>query len=247
MLLFIKQSYQNHALCTSASRTTALVGFGCSAEILGQVLDAGLGAVAFGSSGIDGNELTIRDTASDVEDVFDLVELTTGAGEDGCGSKLLLECAGDLGVGVGLGGAGSDTSTSEPIVGGQIFEQRDSGVEEVHKLVFLFVVVVAVGIQGGVTSSVLAPFVLPERLVIALVVLPVGLHIAQDITMTFVQKDATNIGICSRAIACSFVRAITVVRPQTVNSPGLGRTCCWAGVPELSLQNLTLDFCAACV
>jgi hypothetical protein len=38
---------------------------------------------------------------------------------------------------------------------------------------------------------------LPERLIIALVVLPVCLHVAQDITMTLVQKDATNIGVCS--------------------------------------------------
>jgi hypothetical protein len=74
---------------------------------------------------------------------------------------LLLESAGNLGVGVGLAGAGSDASTSQPIVGGQILEQRDGGVEEIDKLIFLFVVAVAVRVQGGVTSSVLAPFVLP--------------------------------------------------------------------------------------
>jgi hypothetical protein len=140
------------------SRTAALIGLRRSAEILGQVLDTSLGAVALGSSGVNGNELTVGNTTADVEDVFDLVELTAAAGKNGGGSELLLECAGDLGVGVGLAGAGCDASTSQPIVGGQIL---DGGVEEIDKLIFLFVVAVAVRVQGGVTSSVLAPFVLP--------------------------------------------------------------------------------------
>lgn len=105
--------------------------------------------------------MTIGDTTADVEDILDLVELTATARKDGGGSELLLECAGDLGVGVGLARAGSNASISQPLISGQILEQRDGGVEEVDKLVFLFVVVVAVGVQGRVTSSVLAPFVLP--------------------------------------------------------------------------------------
>jgi hypothetical protein len=32
-----------------------------------------------------------------------------------------------------------------------------------------------------------------------------------------------------------------------VDSPRLGRASCWARVPELGLQNLTLNFCTACV
>lgn len=32
-----------------------------------------------------------------------------------------------------------------------------------------------------------------------------------------------------------------------MNSPRLGRASRWARVPELGLQNLTLDFCAASV
>jgi hypothetical protein len=161
MIVSISFLYQDTALHILALRTAAFVGFGCSAEVLGQILDTGLGAVAFGSSGVDGNKLTIGDTTTDVEDVFNLIELTTGARKNRSGSELLLECAGDLSVGVSLAGAGSDTSTSEPVIGRQIFEQRDGGVEEFHKLIFLFVVVVAVGVQSGVTSSVLAPFVLP--------------------------------------------------------------------------------------
>jgi hypothetical protein len=153
--------YHDSALHILALRTAALVGFGCSAEVLRQVLDTSLGAVSFSTSGIDGNKLTLGDTTPDIEDVFDLVELTTSARKNRSGSELLLECAGDLGVGVGLAGAGSDTSTSKPVIGGQILEQRDGSVEEVHKLVFLLVVGVAIGVQCGVTCSVLAPFVLP--------------------------------------------------------------------------------------
>jgi hypothetical protein len=106
--------------------------------------------------------LTFGDTTANIEDVFNLIELATGARKDGCGSELLLKCGRDLSIGVGLAGAGSDTSTGQPVIGRQILEQRDGSVEEVDKLVFLFVVAVTVGVQGGVTSSVLAPFVLPD-------------------------------------------------------------------------------------
>jgi hypothetical protein len=158
---FVESSCPSRTPHILASSTAALVGFRRGAEILGQVLDTSLGAVAFGTRGVDSDELALGNTTTDVEDVFDLVELTTAAGKNGGGSELLLEGAGNLGVGVSLAGAGSDASTGQPVIGGQILEQRDGGVEEIDKLVFLFVVAVAVGVQGGVTSSVLAPFVLP--------------------------------------------------------------------------------------
>jgi hypothetical protein len=155
--------YHDSALHILTLRTAALIGFGCSAEVLGQILDTSLGAVALGAGRVNRDKLTLGDTAADVEDVFDLVELTTSARKNRSGSELLLECAGDLGIGVGLAGAGGDTSTSKPVVGGQVFEEGDGGVEEVHKLVFLLVVGVAIGVQRGVTCSVLAPFVLPDQ------------------------------------------------------------------------------------
>jgi hypothetical protein len=158
---FVESSCPSRTPHILASSTAAFICFGRSAEVLGQVLDTSLGTVALGTSRVDGNELALGNTTADIEDIFDLVELTTAAGKNGGGSELLLKCAGNLGVGVGLAGAGSDASTSQPIVGGQILEQGDGGVEEIDKLVFLFVVAVTVGVQGGVTSSVLAPFVLP--------------------------------------------------------------------------------------
>jgi len=105
--------------------------------------------------------LTFSDTTADIENIFDLVELTTAARKNRSGAKLLLECARDLSVGVGLTRTGSDAGIGQPLISGQILEQCDGGVEEVDKLVFFFVVAVAVGVQGGVTSSMFAPFMLP--------------------------------------------------------------------------------------
>lgn len=155
--------YSCHNPTILASGAAALVGFGCGADVLRQVLYSSLWTIAFGTSRVDGNELTFGDTTANIEDVFNLVELTAGAGKDGSSSELLLERAGDLGVGVGLARAGSDTGIGQPLIGRQVLEQRDGGVEEIDKLVFLFVVAVAVGVQGGVTSSVLTPFVLPDQ------------------------------------------------------------------------------------
>lgn len=66
--------------------------------------------------------MTIGDTSTNVEDIFDLVELATAARQDRSSSKLGLECTGDLGIGIGLAGAGGDTSISQPIVSRQILE-----------------------------------------------------------------------------------------------------------------------------
>ena len=150
-----------HTLHVIVSRTAAFVGLGRSAQVLRQVFYSSLWTITLGTGRVDGNELALGDTTADVEDVFDLVELTAGARKDRGSTELLLECGRDLSVGVGLAGAGSDTSTGQPVISRQVLEQRDGGVEEIDKLVFLLIVAVAVRVQGGVTSSVLAPFVLP--------------------------------------------------------------------------------------
>ena len=146
---------------TLALRTATFIGFGRSAEILGQVLDTSLWAVSFGTSRVDSNELTIGDTSADIEDIFDLVELAATARKDRSSSELGLECIGDLSVGVGLAGAGSDASISQPIVSRQVLEQSDCCVEEIDELVLLLIVGITVGVQGRIASAVLAPFVLP--------------------------------------------------------------------------------------
>lgn len=105
--------------------------------------------------------MTISNTSANVKDIFDLVELAAAARQDGSSSKLGLKGTGNLGVGVGLAGARSNTSVSQPVVSGQILEQSDGGVQEIDEFVLLLVVGIAIGVQGRVAGSVLAPFVLP--------------------------------------------------------------------------------------
>lgn len=200
-------------------RAAALIGLGRSAEILRHVLDTSLRAVARSASRLDSNELAVGDTATNVVGVLNLIELTAGARENRSCAKLVLESGGDLGVGVGLAGAWGDTGISQPLVSWEALEKSNSGVEEIDKLIFLGVVGVAAGVQSGVTGTMLAPFVLPERLVITLVVLPVGLHVSQNIAMTLVFKNAANISVCSRAITSGFVGAVAVVGPEAMDSP----------------------------
>lgn len=200
-------------------RAATLIGLGRSAEILGHVLDTSLRAVARSASRLDSNELAVGDTATNVVGVLNLIELTAGARENRSCAKLVLESGGDLGVGVGLAGAWGDTGISQPLVSWEALEKSNSGVEEIDKLIFLGVVGVAAGVQSGVTGTMLAPFVLPERLVITLVVLPVGLHVSQNIAMTLVFKNAANISVCSRAITSGFVGAVAVVGPEAMDSP----------------------------
>lgn len=177
--------------------------------------------------------MTIGDATTDVVGILNLVELATGAGEDGSGPKLVLQSGGDLSVGVSLARAWGDTGISQPLVSREILEQSDGRVEKVDKFILLGVVGIAAGVQSGVASTMLAPFVLPERpstddaglgcddhlperLIVALVVLPIGLHVGQDVTMTLVLKNAADVGVCSRAITSSFVSAIAVVGPVAV-------------------------------
>lgn len=60
-------------------RTATFVGFGCSAEVLGQVLDTSLWTVSFGTGRVDSDELTVGNTSADVEDIFDLIQLSAAA------------------------------------------------------------------------------------------------------------------------------------------------------------------------
>ena len=52
----------------------------------------------------------------------------------------------------------------EYLIGGQVFEQCNGGVEEVDKFVLGLVVGVAAGAQRRVTSSVFAPLMFPGRI-----------------------------------------------------------------------------------
>jgi hypothetical protein len=65
---------------------------------------------------------------------------------------------------------------------------------------------------------VLVPLVLPEALVITLVVLPVGLHVGQQLAPTLRLEDLRDVRILARRITELLVRAVTVVGPGSIVS-----------------------------
>lgn len=69
-------------------------------------------------------------------------------------------------------------------VGVQALEKLHGPVEKVQNLLLRGIVGVAIGIQGADTSPVLAPFMLPESLVISRLVFPVCIHIIQKVGCT---------------------------------------------------------------
>ena len=83
----------------------------------------------------------------------------------------------NLGIGVRLRGARHDACIIEECVGVQHGEQLECLLEEVNDLLCRHVVGVARCIEGADARSVLAPFMLPERLVIAPIILPVYGHV----------------------------------------------------------------------
>ena len=83
----------------------------------------------------------------------------------------------DFGIGVRLRGAGHDAGVLEEGVGVQHREELERLLEEIHHLLRGHVVGVAGGVEGADAGAVFAPFVLPERLVVASVIFPVDGHV----------------------------------------------------------------------
>ena len=83
----------------------------------------------------------------------------------------------DLGIGVRLCGTGHDARVREERVRVQRREELQRLLEEVDHLLRGHVVGVAGCVKGADAGAVLAPFVLPERLVVAPVVFPVYGHV----------------------------------------------------------------------
>lgn len=86
------------------------------------------------------------------------------------------------------------------------------------------VVVVAGRIEGADASSVLAPLVLPESLVIALVILPVGVHVCEQVRLAERVQDSSDVGVCARCITVGIVGAVAMIWPQAVDGPRIDRT-----------------------
>ena len=77
---------------------------------------------------------------------------------------------------------------------------------------------------------------LPERLIFALVIFPVGVHVIEEGGGAGGCDDGADVGVGASGVAVGVEGAIAVVRPETVYSPGLRGTGGRVGVPELGLR-----------
>ena len=60
------------------------------------------------------------------------------------------------------------------------------------------------------------PFVLPECLIVALVVLPVRVHVRQEVSLAEGLKDLGDVGVGARGIAVGIEGSVAVVRPGSI-------------------------------
>lgn len=60
----------------------------------------------------------------------------------------------------------------------------------------------------------LAPLMLPELLVAAIVTDPVRLHVREQIGTVLRGQDIRNVGVCARGVATGLVGTIAVVGPS---------------------------------
>lgn len=157
--------------------------------------------------------------ALDVVVVPDLIDRTVLALEGDGSTVLALESGLDVGEVVALGSMRSNAGIREPLVGRAALEERDSLVKVGNSLLLGLVVGVAGGFQSGNASTVLGPLVRPELLVIAIVVLPVGVHVRESCRGS--RENVLNVGVGAVRVARGGISAITVIRPKTVNSPGV--------------------------
>ena len=206
-----------------------------AAAFLRGPLDAVLRAGALGTIGLAGHVLAVLGVALDIEEVPDLVEGLAGAGHGRGGAVALLQGIGDLLERVGLGGGRLDAGVGEELVGVELLEQRDRLVEEVDDLLLRLVVLVALGAERGHARAVLAPLVGPEGLVLALVVLPVLVHVVQE-GLVLGSDDGRDVGVLALLVAVGLISAVAVIRPQAVDSPRVRRAV--TQIPELGLQDL---------
>ena len=121
----------------------------------------------------------------------------------------------DLGVRVRLRGAGHDARVPEEGVRVQRGEELQRLLEEVDHLLRRHVVGVAGGVEGADAGAVLAPFVLPERLVVAPVVFPVHGHVVQQVVPVEVFEDLGDVFVLAGFVAEGLVGSVAFVRPET--------------------------------
>jgi len=146
------------------------------ALVLWEVHETGRTAVAL-SDWLCRNEQTIGDGSLYRKGVFNLVEGTVLAFQSSVDTTSITKGLLNLVRSVVLGCGWHDALNSEDVVCRDGLEKVDGLSKEVDDLLVRLIVGEARWVQGGITCSVLVPFMLPERLVSATLVLPVLLHV----------------------------------------------------------------------
>lgn len=141
-----------------------------------------------------------------------LVELAAAAADDGVVAVVRGQRGLDRRERVRLRGRGHDAGGGEPVVGGQRLEEGHGLVEVVGHLVRGLVRGVTLRVQRADARAVLAELVLPERLVLALVVLPVRLHRLQR-ARRLLLEDRGDVRVLPVQVAVLLIRAVAVVGP----------------------------------
>lgn len=106
----------------------------------------------------------------------------------------------------------------------QRLEQIDSDLEKVDSFHSRLVVRVAGRLQRGDARAVGRPLVLPEFLVGLTVAVPVRLHVTQELRGAVFLNQRGEIVIVTTRVAILVVGSITVIGPQSVDTPRVGRT-----------------------
>ena len=84
----------------------------------------------------------------------------------------------------------------------------------------------------------LAPLMLPETLIVALVILPVRVHVLQQRRLPSCLQYLCDVRVGARWVAVGFVRPIAAVRPESMDGPAVRGAGHRTSVPELSLKEL---------
>ena len=181
---------------------------------LGEVLDARLWARRLGAVRVRRHKLARLQRPAHIVVVPDLVQLARLAAQ-GDLDTWALRCQGVLdGLEcVCCGAARRDARCSEPLVGRQGLVQRDGAVEVVDYFLGGLVLGVAFGLERGNAGAVFGPLVVPEGLVVALVVLPVGLHEGEGVVCAEGLQDRGDIGVGAGRVAVGVVGAVAAVWP----------------------------------
>ena len=148
--------------------------------------------------------------------VVDLVQLGavgTGAFDGGVDVAIPHQRFADLGVGVRLCATGHDARVLEERVRVQDREQLECLLEVIDHLLRGHIVGVAGGVEGADAGAMLAPFVLPERLVVALIVFPVHRHVVQQVVAVEVLEDLRDVFVLAAFVAELLVGSVAFVGP----------------------------------